>query len=318
MLDFAPPMAVAGILGLIGLVLALSFRAFLTLAIWPRSAVLIAITIVLFALPWLCPHEALPARGVITLICCAVLPTKLLDAHLNAEWWRKRSLLQWVILLLHPFIISPRWHAGAPRVPLPKALLQSARGALEIAAGALFMSWVFAPEREWTSFWLEHAGKLGALYLLIDGTFVLTNGFLRIGGARVLDFGRHPIAALTPADFWRRYNMEAGRFLREDLYYPFRHRGMNRRAAIIVVFLINGVLHEYLATLMIGHILGYQVVYFALHGIAVAFTFDLRPRGWSAVVSISLTIAFGFLTVFLFFASADAFLEWYTTDHLLQ
>jgi len=58
----------------------------------------------------------------------------------------------------------------------------------------------------------------------------------------------------------------------QPLLAPLRSRSRPRRA-IVVTFLVNGALHEYLAWLHVGFIHGDQFTCIALRGLASALTF---------------------------------------------
>ena len=184
-------------------------------------------------------------------------------------------------------------------------------------AGALLLVWSLHADLQTVSFWLDHAVKAAAIYLLVlDGGFVLLTGLCRLMGSNVIDFARHPVLARTPADFWRRYNREAGQFLYADVYHPLG--GVHRPiAGILAVFAVNGALHEYLAVVMTGAVAGYQTAFFLLQGAAVALTWRWRPRGVLALCSWACTLAFMLVTSVLFFESADQFIDWYSRGGLL-
>src|SRR5262249_4476350 len=142
-------------------------------------------------------------------------------------------------------------------------------------------------------------------------SFVLMTGLLRLAGLPVLDLSRQPIAAVSPADFWRRYNCEAGRFFREIVFVPLGGPS-NPVIMIIVTFLVSGVLHEYLATVLIGRLLGLQIAYFLVNGLAAAATFRWRPRGAARFFGLAATLLFNVATTPLFFLTANQFLPWYS------
>ena len=196
-----------------------------------------------------------------------------------------------------------KWPVGAERCC-------AFRGVGEMLLGGGLLWW--ARRYDFHCFWLEHTTKLLAAYLLgFDGMFVFFCGTLRTLGYGVYDFSRNPILAVTPADFWRRYNREAGRFLYEDAFKPLGGVRSPVRVTLLV-FLLNGVLHEYLALAITGTLKGYQAGFFALQGIAVAITWRMARRGWGSALGIGLTIAWMVLTTVLFFATVDQFMSWYS------
>lgn len=283
----------------------------------PPGSVLLGVAVLVFAMPWLYPLRPVVPKVVVTLMCSAVLVPKLIDSMMFADAWRRRGWLAWIASLLNPGTILHRPDWTYPSPTTMQNLRMLGRGFVEVLAGAMLLRWAMARDLGAISFWLDHGVKLAAAYLIaFDGGITLLCGLARLMGMRVIDFSRHPILASTPADFWRRYNREAGRFLYEVAFKPLGGLRHPRRA-IFATFILNGLLHEYLAWLMVGSIQGYQIAYFILHGAATAWTWHLRPRGVGRMIGIVLTIAFGFFTSVLFFASVDNFMQWYSRGSIL-
>jgi D-alanyl-lipoteichoic acid acyltransferase DltB (MBOAT superfamily) len=215
-------------------------------------------------------------------------------------------------------VLVHRGREGLPIAPpnrTPAELL--ARAAVQMTIGGLLLAWAMRADFRDSSFWLEHGVKLVAVYLIgFDGAFLMLEGLVRALGVAIIDQTRDPALATTPANFWRRYNREAGRLLYADVFRPIG--GLRYpRAAIVVTFLINGVLHEYLAWILIGSVQGYQMAFFALHGLATALTFELRPRGTlGRAVGMAITLLFVYVTSVLFFASVSQFFPWYARGPL--
>ncbi len=275
-----------------------------------RRAGIICLCVILCVLPWLCSWKPVVPRAIVALVCCGLLLPKLIDACLVADDWRDRPLWQWLVFLPHSFrlIHRPQWQFPDPGRWNGAWLL--VRGTLEILAGALLLRWALQRNLGATSFWLDHAVKLTAAYLLgFDGGFVFLCGLARVLGVKVIDFSRHPILATTPADFWRRYNREAGRLLHEDLFKPLGGLRHTRRATFLTC-LINGVYHEYLALLVVGALMGYQVAFFVIHGVATVATLRIRPRGGAAIAGTLLTFLLLFTSSVLFFASIGWYPHW--------
>ena len=269
-----------------------------------RAAALSLIAAVPFALPMLCPSEPLVGKVLATLLC-PVTGTKLLSLGVEAEWWRGRRLRDWLLYLALVPVLVPRLHEAAPG--RERALRPLLEGCFKAALGAALLAWAFQMDLGRRSFWLGHSVKLVAAYLcFFDGMFVLQTGLLRLAGLRTLDLSREPILSVTPADFWRRYNCEAGRFLREDLYRPVQRRAV-ALGALLLVFAVNGILHEYMAWLLVGRVLGYQLAFFAIHGVAVAATWKWRPQGWVKGVGWAATLGLVVASSALFFATIQQF-----------
>ena len=123
---------------------------------------------------------------------------------------------------------------------------------------------------------------------------------------------RHPLAATTPADFWRRWNRPTQQFLHEYIYRPLGGRRAPV-AATLATFVVSGLIHEGLFDLCAGRIAGWQIAYFTLHGVAAAATANVRPRGpvqrgvWTVA-----TLAFGFATTLLLGATLNDIVPFYS------
>lgn len=297
----------------------LSVSFALMLAVWPlrtreastRLRWLIPAWIVLLALPWFAPDEPIVLKAILVLWCAAGFVAKLYDFNLNAHRWREQTFLAWVAYVPNSLVLVDWRRRLEPARSRANAIAWTVRGGIEMIGGALLMQWGFTHDFGPGGFWLEHGVKTLAAYLLIfDGGFVLATGLCRLVGFNVMDFSHNPALASTPAAFWRRYNRDAGRILHDDIFVPYGGRRAPIRG-IFVVFLVNGLLHEYLALVMTGHLRGFQVTFFLLHGAAVALTFRLRLRGIGAVIGWGMTAVFLYFTTMLFFATIDEIIPWY-------
>ena len=148
------------------------------------------------------------------------------------------------------------------------------------------------------------------MFLLAISAISAMTAVLRLGGGRVWDFSRAPFAARTPADFWRRYNRLVQQFFFEDVF-----RSSGRRMPIRTAFwafALSGVLHEYLFTVSIGRVQGYQMLFFLVQGLVAMATFRLKPRGRTAVLWVGATLAFNIVSSVLFVASVDQLVPFYS------
>lgn len=104
----------------------------------------------------------------------------------------------------------------------------------------------------------------------------LSRGVAELFGIRLDDNFRRPYFAVSVQDFWRRWHITLGTWLRDYVYIPL---GGNRKGAfrkylnILVVFLVSGVWH--------GTGLNFAL-WGLLHGLyQVAGALTLRPREWA-------------------------------------
>jgi hypothetical protein len=159
-------------------------------------------------------------------------------------------------------------------------------------------------------FALEHVLKVS---VLAPAVVLLTNAVAaayRLLGGIGLDFMNSPLAARTPADFWRRWNVPAQQFLNE---YVFQPAGGPCRAvrATLVTFFVSGVVHEYVFGIASGRVQGWQLLYFMLQGVAVVATMRIRPQGRMTILWIAGTWMFSLASSVLFFLSVNQVVPFY-------
>jgi hypothetical protein len=298
----------------------LSAACFLSGVAWPtlrlapraRAAILIVLGSAIFALPVLVRLPELVPRAIATLVT-PLFAAALLDLHVGAASWRRQGFGTWLRFLLVAVILVHRRYAAEPPRPARESARWLLRGLVQIAMGLALLVWAHRTQLGTLSVWLDHLVVAVAAYLVaFDGLFVFMTGALRLLGLHVIDQSRHPILARTPADFWRRYNREAGMYLYENVFKPVGGLRSPVRG-IAVVFLINGLYHEYLFTAMTGAWCGYLLLFFAVHAVAVAATSRWRPRGAVAVLSAIGTQLFLLVTSALFFAAADRIFPVYSS-----
>jgi hypothetical protein len=211
------------------------------------------------------------------------------------------------LAILTPFDLVYRRIGDEPAPPPSANRRRLARGALEAAAGLALVIGVFSADLGRFGFAVDHVVKWLAFYPLFDGTVVLLAALAREVGAPARDHMRHPIVSRTPAEFWRRYNRPVGQYIADNIFKPCG----GRRApavAVLVAFAVSGLLHEYIFAVALMRVDGYQLAFFGLHGVAVAATARVRPRGLATAPWTIATAAFNLATLVLFAASARAVL----------
>lgn len=291
-----------------------------TVLAWPvgrlgapvRTVFLLTLLGAMAALVWLLPREDRIQRTVVTVLAAAC-GCKVATLVIEGEWWARRGFRDWVSGLANMNILIHRLHEAAPaRARVDGRTL---RVLVQVPLGVGMLVWAFSMDWPPGALLVEHFVKLlGAYLAFFDGAFLVGEALTRLMGFRSLALTRDPILALTPADFWRRYNMEAGRFLREAIYVRFMP-GLGRTGAILATFAANGLLHEYLLWTIVGRIEGYQIAFFLVHGAAVALTWRWRPRSMvGRIAAHTLTIAFLYFSSVLFFASVHHAFGWWTRD----
>ena len=168
--------------------------------------------------------------------------------------------------------------------------------------------WGFAWQRyPWA---IEHCVKVMAICGFIQFGSNIGASTLRLLGILASDFSGWFVAAATPAEFWRRWNKPAGRFLFEYVFVPaggWHHLYL----AVMATFCLNGLIHEYVFGIAAGRVLGWAFPFFLIQGLATAATMRLRPRGWGRVTGIVLTLLFNLATSVLLFACVNAVVPFY-------
>ncbi len=117
-------------------------------------------------------------------------------------------------------------------------------------------------------FLYDSSFKTVEIYLLATGANHLMVATFGLAGYRVCDGFRYPLLARSVLDFWRRYNVWIHRWLKRNIFAPAVHRGWSPAAGILAVFAVSGILHEYLIVPGSLKLLGWQLLFFMLHGAA--------------------------------------------------
>jgi hypothetical protein len=274
----------------------------------PRGVVwagTLAMWFVLALFPWLVDRTSLAELTVLSLVTCAALPAKLVDGASAPEVWRRRPWRDWLVFLAVPFVVCFRGHLRDPERPREESLRFVVRGVFEMLAGVVILYAAFTTR--WRNAPVEFVSKLVGVYLAaLDGPFVLATGLLRLSGFTIHDLSRHPLLATTPADFWRRYNRDAGRFLFENLFRRLPLKNTSVRT--IIVFFANGLVHDYLVATLGGRAMGWMTAFFSVQGIATVITAKWKPEGHAAIAGWAMTLLFMIASSTLLFASIQTLL----------
>lgn len=155
--------------------------------------------------------------------------------------------------------------AFARRAAAPLPLLTP--GLINLLAGCTLVWGVarFIPN----SFLATWVCMTGFIWVLHGGIFTLLTAFWRRQGRDVAPLLRAPLLATSVTDFWgRRWNHGFRDLSHASLFKPAaRHFGP--RAAMILVFLVSGLVHELVVTLPAGGGYGGPTLYFALQALAI-------------------------------------------------
>ena len=303
---FRPPLTNFLVALVVAQALALVGWSALRLPTRRRAAALLFAVAIILATPFFVPAPARFLR-LLAAIAAVTFTVKLYDLHVGATVGVRPTLAEFEAFLWNIYSLVHRRSADGSRRSAREevgALL----GAVAVIVPALALL-VAAFRVDWRPYGFapEHAAKAVTFFLVLMPLTALGGAAWRLAGGQGVDFMDNPFAARTPADFWRRYNRPVHQFFQEDLFKPAAGVSRGRRAAVVpatlATFLVSAAVHEYVFSVAVGRVDGYQTAFFLLQGLAVVLTLRVKPRGWAVVPWVAATFAFNLATGVLFFAS---------------
>ena len=224
------------------------------------SCVLIALS------PWLVPADSPPLR-FLAAISAAMVAIKVVDVSLEIRQRATPTWREYFDFLANPFVYVRRCLALERRPALHENLLSLVGGFLGCAVGLALLDGLFSMDWSRGHFFAEHVGKIVALMLSITFGLKAAAAIWRLSGGTARDYMDKPLAARTPAEFWRRYNRNMQQFFWQDI---FRTNGGHRAPirTMLLVFGLSALLHELIFSAAIGRVQGYQTAFFAVQGLA--------------------------------------------------
>jgi hypothetical protein len=272
--------------------------------------VFLAACLPLAAAPCLIPSNRHLLRFLAAL-SAGYVGTKLYDVRYDSLRGDRPSFEEFLVFLVNPFTQVRRRLSLEPRAERKSDVLRL--GTAVCVLGIAIPIWRFVFGRDWAGvpFLAEHAVKLFTLYLPLLAALSFGASLWRLLGGSARDHMNNPFLAQTPADFWRRYNRNMQQFFMEDIFMPLGGRHAPYRT-LLLVFVLSGLLHEWIFGISTGRVQGYQMAFFSIQGISVAATARVRPRGWRAVAWTVGTFLFVVLSSILFFASMQGVAPFYS------
>ncbi len=293
----------------VAIAVACSFQPALRLPRRPRLLVLGAIELVVLLTPLLVDPDRKFARFLASVLAIA-LAAKMFDLHLGADHRDRPSFWNVFTYLINLTSVVRRKLADEPRPGFGANLRRLALATLAALPGGLLFAACYRIDWASRPFAVEHTAKVFAFFLLLVPAGAAGAAIWRLLGGWTREPMDNPFAAITPADFWRRYNRAAQQFFLEDVFKPLG--GMRRPVfGTMATFAVSGVIHEYLFDITVRRFQGYQMAFFLIQGVAVTMTARLDPKGWGRAFGIAATLAFMLATGTLFFASVDEVLPFY-------
>lgn len=286
--------------------------AFFAALSWPRLARQIAFALLFAAVvcsPLIVPPQARLLR-LIAMLCTVTVAVRLYDAHAGAAGGFVPAGWIYAISLFHPFALVLRRVLREKRPSRRSDLLQTLVCTVGGIASVALIAWVFWIDWRRLPFVAEHCAKAISLFLMIQFLPNALASAFRLINIPATNFAGPFFLARTPAEFWRLYNCPASQFFEEYIFKPAGGRA-HVFAATFVTFLFSGLLHEYVFDIPASRVLGWQMVFFTVQGLAVLATIRLRPRGWVALPARMLTFAFNLASVWLFLICVNELLPFY-------
>ncbi len=259
--------------------------------------------------PCLIPANC-PLPRFVAAISAVVVAVKLVDVWLDARFRTAPNWRQFVAFLGNPFVHVRRSLAREPRPSRREDGRRLVQGLLGCAVGLALLQGLFAIDWERWLWAVEHVSKVLAFMAAIVSGLEAAVALWRLLGGAARDYMDNPIAARTPAEFWRRYNRNMQQFFWLNVFRPFGGVRAPVRTTLLV-FALSAVMHEYVFAVAMGRVQGYQTAFFLLQGLAVALTGGFKPRGWRAIPAVVGTLAFNLATAVLFFASIHGIAPFY-------
>jgi hypothetical protein len=292
-----------------GFALASAFYA--TLGLDQRKRVILLITLggALLLTPLIVP-PAKPLVRALVAVSAVLLLVKLYDVHADTNHGERPRLQTFAL-----FLISPTLCRRAPDVKVcPSArhcLLRLAGNSVGLLAAMSALLFLFLVDWRPFPWMLQHAAKVVTLVLVIEFLCALVVAAWHLAGGASGDILRRPFLACTPADFWRRWNVPMQRFLHERVFKPVNGRRTPARA-MLIVFLLSGLMHEYVIGIALGRVHGWQMAFFTIQGCAAVATKRTKPRAWPAVLWTGATFAFNIASGVLFFVAVNRLVPFYS------
>lgn len=110
---------------------------------------------------------------------------------------------------------------------------------------------------------------VGFIWALHGGVFTLLTAFWRSRGRDVQPLMKAPLLAASVTEFWGQRWNHAFRDLSHDLLFKPTARRFGTKAAMVVVFLVSGLVHELVVTVPARGGYGGPTLYFALQAVGL-------------------------------------------------
>lgn len=289
--------------------LAFTFYAMLGLERHQRIILLIIVGGALLLTPAIVP-TANPLIRALLAVNAVLLLTKLHDVQIDTHQGQRPGLRTFVL-----FLISPTLCRKAPGIKIcgskTRCLTRLAWSMLGFSAATCLLGYLIVLDWRPYPWLLQHVAKVTTSILAVDRLCASVVATWQLCGGASGEMMQQPYLARTPADFWRRWNIPMQRFFHGRVFKPAKGRRAPARA-IMFVFILSGIMHEYVFSIALGRLQGWQMAFFIIQGVAALATIRIKPRGWFAVLWTGATFSFNIATGVLFFVAIDRLVTFYS------
>ena len=277
---------------------ALLFHPSMSLPKWSRWVAILILACIALVAPMLVPGGHSVGRFMSAVFAMMMVFKMIELCRLRAAGLRLTWSQHWRFVA-NVCSLSWRTTARAPHPPAGRSSRQLMLGLASVLGAVLAMSAVYKLE---LAYWLEHCLIATALLAFVIFELEIFVAITRLLGGPIIDANDRPWLAVTPADFWRRYNRLIGGFLHDNVFRPADGKHHPERATLLA-FAASGLMHEYVFWIAIERSAGLQMLFFMAQGIGVVLTARIKPRGAQAAAWRIGTWGFMLLTSVVFFAS---------------
>jgi hypothetical protein len=247
---------------------------------------------------WVTIHQPSLLR-MIVIVYMQLLSMKILVAVETYTSENKLSIFQWLAFALGWFGMRPVLFEKLPSPPRDyrKLLL---KGISRIVIGLLFvyLSFVIA-QFSWAHqyFFPQLLLLVGVSLTLHFGILNLSTALWRAMGVDVSELFRAPYKSKSLKEFWgKRWNIAFSEMTARIAYRPLRDK-IGTEAAVVLSFLLSGLLHEIAISFPVNAGYGLPLIYFGIHAIAMQMELKLifiqriiNHKFWSHVWVMGLLI----------------------------
>lgn len=182
----------------------------------------------------------------------------------------KLNPLQWSAFALGWFGMRPVLFESFPSQRLPYAAI-AIRGLSRIIIGFIlvYLSAVIELANASLRLLADLTLLVGISFILHFGILNLSTAYWRWWGVNVKELFRSPYKSRSLNEFWgKRWNMAFSEMTTLIAYRPLKSK-LGNTAAMLISFLLSGILHEIAISLPVKTGYGLPLLYFALHGIVM-------------------------------------------------